>query len=229
MLMLLAVLLMFSVSQRALAMQSAWQVNADMISLINPDGTIAAYIGEGQVEPVAQQILTPLSFNYLTPVPPGASVISTNTAIIHVSIPSMTPTLAPTERPTDRPIDVPDPTSTNTKTNTRVVVYTPRRIPPPVARFQLRRLLPPSLDLRRLPALSHSPPQDRRPALRRIRSPRPVRAHSLPPKPTHAQTPSLPAKPTHAQIRSPPPRPLHTQPHSLLAKRLPILRRLPPA
>ena len=111
MLMLLAVLLMFSVSQRALAMQAAWQVNADMISLINPDGTIAAYIGEGQVEPVAQQILTPLSFNYLTPVPPGASVISTNTAIIHVTIPSMTPTLAPTERPTNRPPDAADPTT----------------------------------------------------------------------------------------------------------------------
>ncbi len=109
-LLLLAVVSMFSAGQYALRMLPAWRVSADMSSLIDPDGTIAAYSGGSQIEPVGQQILTPYSFDYLTPASSNAAIyltqVSSNATItetIRTLTPAKTATTAPSQTATDSP------------------------------------------------------------------------------------------------------------------------------
>ncbi len=123
-LLLLAVVSMVSAGQYALRMLPAWQVSADMSSLIDPDGTIAAYSGGSQIEPVDLQILTPFSFDYLTPAPSNAAIYqaqapadATITETVHISTPTTTTTPVPSQTLTDRP------TATSLPTKTRVVIY----------------------------------------------------------------------------------------------------------
>jgi hypothetical protein len=112
---------MVYISQYALRMHPAWRVSADMSSLIDPNGTIAAYSGGGQFEPVNLQILTPYSFDYMTPVPANATFTNTGTKtapkIIRTSTPTSAPAIVPSQTSTDRPTD------TRTPTKTRVVIY----------------------------------------------------------------------------------------------------------
>jgi hypothetical protein len=124
-------LLMCAAGQFALRILPAWNAAADMGSLLNPNGTIAAYRQGDMIEPVSQEILTPFSFAYLTPgyrtpIPPAPAAATEVQPPTSRPVRTATPLPTPTRTlvflfPTDTRTRTPVRTATRTSTPTRTL------------------------------------------------------------------------------------------------------------
>jgi hypothetical protein len=162
---LLGLLFMVFAGNRATQLLPDWSIPADMDSNLDPNARYRSRAGNGEVEPLRSDILTPPAWNdsYLTPMPDDSDDAAAETAATVVvfdpsETPSATPSSSPTPDPTTvTPTSTPDPTDTPPPTVTTNPTRPPRddgpplpTSPPPVASTidpTLTEVAPPPADL----------------------------------------------------------------------------------